>query len=145
MTLNIGFFSYRVRLFVPPPMQCFCCQRIGHTVGGCKASKPRCLFCGGPHSVRDGTCIAQIPSCANCNGPHKANSYFCLYLKEAFSQNNGGGHYGSHISHRSSSRMVDSGNGIVVESRAVDSGSSTFSYYVIYSQDSLLVHMLLRY
>ena len=36
---------YRVRPFIQQPLQCYKCQRIGHTASSCK-SKDRCMLCG---------------------------------------------------------------------------------------------------
>lgn len=85
-TVKIDYFSFKVRRFVPSPLQCFRCQRLGHTSGGCKSPRPRCLFCKGPHSIKDKMCNTQTPKCANCDGPHKANSYLCNYLQEGYNQ-----------------------------------------------------------
>jgi hypothetical protein len=82
--LKINHFFYSVRPYVQNPVQCFRCQRLGHTAGACKASKPRCLVCAKDHLV--GNCIPNNPNlqCANCNGNHKANSRECYIIKQAY-------------------------------------------------------------
>ena len=85
--LRINYSPYRVRPFDPPPIQCFRCQRIGHTIGSCKSPEPRCLFCKGSHLISDKLCNTTTPKCANCDGTHKANSYLCNYLQEGYKQN----------------------------------------------------------
>lgn len=82
--IRIHLFNFRVRPFTPAPLQCFRCQRLGHTIGGCKANHPKCLFCSGPHSIKEDKCETSIPNCANCNQNHKANSYQCSYLQEGY-------------------------------------------------------------
>ena len=71
---------YRLRPYVPPPVQCYRFQRLGHTAYGCRA-RIRCLVCGEEHDKL--FCKAQIECCANCHGNHKANSKFCEQYKRA--------------------------------------------------------------
>ena len=58
VSISIGIFSFRVRPHVFNPIQCYNCQRIGHTASSCKA-KQRCLHCGGGHSRDDR--MAEVP------------------------------------------------------------------------------------
>ena len=81
--VTVGYSLYRVRHFAGLPLQCYRCQRLGHTAIGCK-SQVRCLLCGGPHSkneceIKD---ITQY-KCSNCRGPHRANSNDCAIYKMA--------------------------------------------------------------
>ncbi|KAL0153030.1 hypothetical protein M9458_051629, partial [Cirrhinus mrigala] len=46
----IGFMCYDVRLYIPPPIRCFKCQRYGHVAAVCKG-KQRCGKCSGEHDV----------------------------------------------------------------------------------------------
>lgn len=39
--VKLGFVSFSVREYVPPPLRCFKCQRMGHTASICKG-KMRC-------------------------------------------------------------------------------------------------------
>lgn len=64
-----------------PILQCFNCQRIGHSYANCSFS-PRCLKCGKNHKSSDCN-NASEPRCANCNGNHAAVSRSCFHLKEA--------------------------------------------------------------
>ena len=61
VSISIEIFSFRVRPYVFNPIQCYNCQRIGHTASSCKA-KQCCLHCGGGHSRDD--CMAEVPQCA---------------------------------------------------------------------------------
>ena len=63
-----------------PPVQCFNCQRVGHTAQGCRA-RTRCLVCGENHNKE--VCQAVIEKCANCTGSHKANSKYYPKMKNA--------------------------------------------------------------
>ena len=74
---------YRVRPYVGLPLQCFNCQRLGHTAESCK-SKKRCLLCGGNHDKKE--CLINTSTdfkCANCGWAHKANSRECLIFGTA--------------------------------------------------------------
>ena len=46
--VQIGFLSFNVREFVPSPLQCFTCQRMGHVAVQCKGKKIYAK-CGGEH------------------------------------------------------------------------------------------------
>ena len=78
--LKIGHSFYKVRPFVGLPVQCYRCQRLGHTAQGCRA-KVRCLVCGGEHNKE--VCNSQQLKCANCGGDHTANSKHCNLMKKA--------------------------------------------------------------
>ena len=43
--VQIGFLSCNVRSFVPSPLRCFKCQRMGHVAVQCKGNKI-CAKCG---------------------------------------------------------------------------------------------------
>ena len=77
--VKIGYSFYRVRPF-GLAMQCFRCQRPGHTALGCNAPI-RCMVCGGGHSKE--ACKSPKPKCANCGGEHMANSKLCQRIKAA--------------------------------------------------------------
>jgi hypothetical protein len=72
--MKIGYIAYSVRPYSFPPLQCYCCQRYGHSADGC-TSKRRCLVCAGEHHYKE--CTSKQPKCANCGGPHKANFPEC--------------------------------------------------------------------
>lgn len=38
----IGYMSYEVRVYVPPPLTCFRCQTFGHVPAVCRG-KQRCM------------------------------------------------------------------------------------------------------
>ena len=72
---------YRIRPYVDKPLQCYNCQRLGHTAKSCTAGT-RCLVCGGNHKKDDCT-VGATPKCANCRGDHTANSNECKYYAVA--------------------------------------------------------------
>ena len=55
-------------------LQCFKCQRYGHSQLQCYASE-RCGRCAGPHSRRD--CNSRNIKCANCSGDHMSTDDRC--------------------------------------------------------------------
>lgn len=79
--VKLGFVSFLVREFIPPPLRCFKCQRMGHTANVCKR-KMRCAKCGGEHEYgkcEDGVVI----KCCNCGGGHSAAYTGCPVQQEA--------------------------------------------------------------
>lgn len=76
----IGRSFYRVRPFVQQPVQCFKCQRLGHTSQSCRG-RVRCLLCGEGHAKE--VCPQTFFKCAGCGGAHKANSRECLMIQDA--------------------------------------------------------------
>lgn len=66
----IGYMSYDVRVYIPPPLRCFKCQRYGHVAAICKG-KQRCSKCSGEHEY--GKCEEGAKlKCCNCGGEHSA-------------------------------------------------------------------------
>ncbi|XP_049946974.1 uncharacterized protein LOC126449450 [Schistocerca serialis cubense] len=64
-------------------LQCYNCQRLGHTARGCK-NAVACLKCAAAHDTRSCTKPRGVACvCANCGGPHAANSRSCGYLRES--------------------------------------------------------------
>ena len=78
--ITVGHSFYKVRPYINQPVQCYRCQRIGHTAHGCR-SQVRCMVCGGEHAKE--VCPSQSEKCANCKGHHKANSKECTFIKQA--------------------------------------------------------------
>lgn len=76
------YSHYNVKPFVAAPLQCYNCQRMGHTAKTCK-SPARCMYCGGAHEKKDCPKSEENFSCANCSGKHRSNDPSCSYYKEA--------------------------------------------------------------
>lgn len=73
--VHLGYMSYMVRPYVPPPLRCFKCQRFGHVAAVCRG-KQRCARCGGEHDY--GKCEQGVnPKCCNCGGEHSAGYGGC--------------------------------------------------------------------
>lgn len=63
----MGYLSCDVREFIPAPLPCFKCQRMGHTAGQCEGK----LRCAGEHEY--GKCGQDTKiRCCNCGGEHSA-------------------------------------------------------------------------
>ena len=82
-SVKIGYSFYRISPYVQAPLQCFKCQRMGHTAKSCK-SRARCMLCGEDHSKAE----CNVPDatgyhCANCGGNHRANDPKCGYYRQA--------------------------------------------------------------
>lgn len=74
--------SYNVRVYIPPPLRCFTCQRYGHVAAVCKG-KIRCSNCGGEHKY--GECEeGATQKCCNCGGEHSAAHGGCEVYKRMF-------------------------------------------------------------
>ena len=66
-------------------LQCFKCQKVGHTHFNCK-NETTCPKCSGKHSLKE--CVAENQiKCINCGGDHFACARKCPFLKEAIKIN----------------------------------------------------------
>lgn len=77
--VKVGHFRHVVRHFVPKPLQCHKCFKIGHVKGVC-ANSTVCPRCAEAHTVD--TCCATTYRCGNCRGTHEATSKECPRLKK---------------------------------------------------------------
>ena len=76
----IGYVCYPVRPYVPAPLRCFKCQRLGHVAAVCRGAR-RCCRCGGDHDY--GQCGEGVqPRCCNCGGAHSAAFQGCVKQQE---------------------------------------------------------------
>lgn len=80
--VKVGYLSYQVRPYIPPPLRCFKCQRFGHVAAVCRG-KQRCGKCGEEGheygKCNEGTKI----KCCNCGGEHSAAYKGCGAHKRA--------------------------------------------------------------
>lgn len=79
--VKVGHFRHQVRPFIPKPMRCHKCQKIGHVQGACRNSEV-CPRCSEPHT--EDKCSATILKCPNCQGAHSASSKDCPRIKKEF-------------------------------------------------------------
>ncbi|XP_070853705.1 uncharacterized protein [Drosophila suzukii] len=71
--LDISWYSVKVREYIPNPMRCKNCQRIGHTARHCD-DPTMCSTCNlAPHPPAP----CSRTECANCSGQHPASSPAC--------------------------------------------------------------------
>lgn len=76
----IGYMSYEVRPYIPPPPRCIKCQTYGHAAI-CKG-KPRCGRYAGEHEY--GECGEGVElKCCNCGGQHSSVYRGCESSKRA--------------------------------------------------------------
>lgn len=80
----IGHGFYKVRHFIGEPLQCYNCQRLGHTSYSCRG-KQRCNLCGKEHGQRECPIAGNTNEyhCVNCGGTHKTNSKECEIYRKA--------------------------------------------------------------
>ncbi|KAG0415691.1 hypothetical protein HPB47_007130 [Ixodes persulcatus] len=76
--VKIGLVRYSVRPFVPRPLQCRKCFRIGHVAETC-INEAVCGQCSGKHT--EGRCDGP-QRCVNCKEPHAATATVCPKLQE---------------------------------------------------------------
>ena len=76
--VKVGHFRHAVRPFVPKPLQCWKCMKLGHVSSVCRNATV-CSRCTEPHTTD--TCDATIQKCSNCNGPHDASSKDCPIIR----------------------------------------------------------------
>lgn len=79
-SVMVNYMKFNIRPYTSDIMQCYKCQRIGHTSKSCKA-KTRCMLCGEFHSKSE--CTSDRRYCVNCKGDHPANSRFCEAIRKA--------------------------------------------------------------
>ena len=70
----------------PKPIQCYKCNKIGHTKQHCKEVNPSCALCAKDHEMSP--CPKNTTNkCINCNGNHPALSKKRHYLNPSNSGN----------------------------------------------------------
>lgn len=73
----LGFVSYEVRPYIPPPLRCYKCQKFSHVAAVCRGKQS-----GGDHEY--GKCGQGVnPKCCNCGGVHRAGYGGCHVWKNA--------------------------------------------------------------
>lgn len=75
--VKVGHFRHAVRPFVPKPLQCHKCLKIGHVSSVCGRAIV-CSKCSGTHDSK--ACNVTALKCANCQGAHDASSKTCPHL-----------------------------------------------------------------
>jgi len=71
--VDISWYSVKVREYIPNPMRCKNCQKIGHTARNCDDPTMCSTYNHAPHPPAP--CSRTV--CANCSGQHPASSPAC--------------------------------------------------------------------
>ncbi|XP_065312437.1 uncharacterized protein [Dermacentor albipictus] len=72
--VKVGHVRHPVRPYVPKPLQCYKCCKMGHVKGVCRNNLV-CPRCAESHSAD--ACRATVLKCPNCHGTHEASSNDC--------------------------------------------------------------------
>lgn len=77
--VKVGHVRHPVRPYVPKPLQCYKCFKLGHVKGVCDNNVvcPRCAECHPKDS-----CRATVLKCTNCHGAHEASSKDCPRVRD---------------------------------------------------------------
>ena len=87
--LDNGFshnhLKYRCEEYKPtrPLLQCYRCQKYGHSIKECQEKEDTCRKCSQPHKTS--TCQENQKKCANCQGSHSSTFKGCEAHQEAAS------------------------------------------------------------
>lgn len=68
--VKVGWTIQPLRRYIPDPMRCFRCNKLGHTGKRCRdmnETQKNCINCNKPQHNEPGVRCEQPPSCANCN------------------------------------------------------------------------------
>lgn len=68
--IKVGWTIQPIRRFIPEPMRCFRCNKLGHTGKRCRElneDQKNCINCNKPQHNEPGTKCSETPFCANCN------------------------------------------------------------------------------
>lgn len=78
--IDVGFYSCRVRQYVPSPLRCNNCLKFGHKRDQCRGNR----ICGNCADLyHDNRKCNQMYVCVNCRGDHSALSKDCpVYIDE---------------------------------------------------------------
>ncbi|KAL9903662.1 uncharacterized protein ACN2A1_004383 isoform 1-T1 [Glossina fuscipes fuscipes] len=71
-TVDVAWYKCKVELYIPNPMRCKNCQRLGHTAKRCTKAAS-CANCGHPPHTE--SCTRSF--CINCNDQHSALDKQC--------------------------------------------------------------------
>lgn len=78
--IQIGFSNYKIDPYIPTPLRCFKCYKLGHSTPACK-NKALCSNCS--KTDHDHTVCTNNAKCINCKGDHGAFYNNCpILLKE---------------------------------------------------------------
>lgn len=77
-SVKIGYLSFAVAEYTPPPIRCYKCNGYGHFAKTCRV-KARCANCGDDHLY---TQCTNAKKCCNCGEAHSAAYKGCRRYRE---------------------------------------------------------------
>lgn len=79
--IKIGYLMQNLRVYIPDPMRCFRCNKLGHTGKRCRTkdeTQRNCINCNNPHHTQPGEKCSMAPFCTNCDSTdHNSASREC--------------------------------------------------------------------
>lgn len=77
--LYVAWERVRVREFIPAPLRCFICLKLGHHSSLCEKQEieRKCFNCGENLHTSIGEQCKKSPKCVNCDGDHQSTSKKC--------------------------------------------------------------------
>ena len=80
--IKLFYYDYNVTPYIPNPLRCTKCCKIGHTKAICRGT-PTCSNCGSKSHTQDTAQCTANKYCINCKEPHSSLSRDCpLYQIE---------------------------------------------------------------
>lgn len=73
--ITAGYLRIPVTPYIPNPLRCFNCQKLGHGQSKCNSNQV-CSKCASPHHSFE-NCNSDEPSCVNCGGKHPSSYKQC--------------------------------------------------------------------
>ena len=70
-----GYLKLEVRPYIPNPMRCYKCCKLGHLSSTCSSRVDICGLCGQEKHLEEG--CPNDPHCVNCGGDHPSNNRDC--------------------------------------------------------------------
>lgn len=74
--VEIGYLTFRTRVYIPLVTRCYKCQKYGHIAANCRRESHTCPICAGPHSYAE-CATKDTKKCANCGGGHSVSYRDC--------------------------------------------------------------------
>ena len=79
--IDLQYIAPTIQPYIPLPMRCYRCQRLGHTKQRCRRETDACGNCC-EEGHTSGDC-SNSPNCINCGGPHSPASTSCPQYNRA--------------------------------------------------------------
>lgn len=79
--VSVGLYSFKTEPYIPTPIRCNNCQKLGHKTKNCKNEQKTCARCAGNHDIANCTAQRNEAKCVNCGGPHSSAYKGCIKYK----------------------------------------------------------------